>query len=107
MPAEPLNPYAAPELTDDPSGSKGLRRRWGQVLVRIFAVVAGFSLLADPSSVPGVEWFAEGAVGGAILARLIGLAFIASAFLPWRVTRAAASDEGANGDRPEGESEEL
>ncbi len=105
MSPEPFNPYAPPQAVDRAIGSRGPRWRWGEFGFRAFAVVAGFSLVADPTSAPGVDSAMARAVGGIILARGVGLALLALAFLPWRPARRLAAPANS-GDREE-EVEEL
>ena len=83
MSAEPFNPYAPPK--PDPVIRDRINRRqiWGAVLTRVLAVVAGFSLVADPTSLPGVETVAGRLIGGYVFARGVGLALLALGFLPW------------------------
>lgn len=100
MVREPDNPYAPPESGDRPRPDSG-RRRSADLAARSAAVVAGFSLLADPAALPGVAAVALGKVDGVVLARFAGLALMAAAFLPWR--------PGRDGGRAAGpaEAEEL
>jgi len=107
MPLEPYNPYAPPEATEPRPASGGHRRLWVEVFVRAMAVVLGFSLVADPTSMPGVDSAPVRAVGGHVFARGIGLISLALAFVPWRLPRRTWGDDGAAVDRPEGEAEEL
>ena len=83
MSAEPFNPYAPPQsgpATRDPVSRRGI---WASVAARVLAVVGGFSLVADPTSLPGVETVAGRLIGGYVFARGVGLALLALGFLPW------------------------
>ena len=87
MSPEPFNPYAPPRsgpATHDPVSRQ---RIWVAVLARVLAVVGGFSLVADPTSLPGVETVAGRLVGGYVFARGVGLALLALGFLPWHGRR--------------------
>lgn len=106
MPLEPFNPYAPPQATDPRPASGGRRRIWVEVFVRALAVVLGFSLVADPTSMPGVHSFLVLAVGGLVFARGVGLISLVLAFVPWRIPRRAVTDD-AEDDRSEGKVEEL
>ena len=92
-----FNPYAPP-TTPEPTARSGARwRRGGEMALRAGAVVAGFSLVADPLVFPGVETILVQALGGYILARGVGLLLLAAGFLPWPGTRRAARRAALSG----------
>lgn len=95
-PPDATNPYAPPASGGNRPRARpdGTRRRWAELAARSAAVVAGFSLLADPTALPGVRALALGGVDGAVLARFAGLALMAAAFLPWRPGRDGARAAG-------------
>ena len=94
MNSDPFNPYAPPEAPALRAGFSARRRLWGEMVARALAVIGGFSLVADPTSLPGVNTTWGQAVGGYVFARGIGLALLALGFLPWPGSRRA-------GERPE------
>ncbi len=83
MNPDSFNPYAPPTTPSPSTHSADRWRRGGQVAVRAVAVIAGFSLVADPLILPGVETALIQTLGGYVLARGVGLMFLAAGFLPW------------------------
>lgn len=99
MTSEPFNPYAPPTTPSPSRLSAPWWRRGGEVALRAVAVVAGFSLVADPLNFPGVETALIQTMGGYVLARGVGLALLAAGFLPWpgdrgKIAQAALRDGG-------------
>ncbi len=86
MPPEPFNPYAPPESSRPRQSPPRHGRRWGEMAARASAVVAGFSLIADPTALPFL---------GHVFARGVGLAFLGLGFLPWRRRIRAGSGRAA------------
>ncbi len=86
MPAEPFDPFAPPRAAGARVGTlgRGRGRWWWEGVGRAVAVIVGFSLVADPTSMPGIETVLGQAIGGYVLARGVGLVLLASGFLPWR-----------------------
>jgi len=85
MPAEPFDPFAPPRAASARVRAPGRGRgRWWEGVIRAVAVIVGFSLVADPTSMPGIETVLGQAIGGYVLARGVGLVLLAVGFLPWR-----------------------
>ena len=97
MNGQPFDPYAPPRAIRPARRLGGHRRRWWEVGVRALAVVAGFSLVADPTSLPGVDSPLGRAVGGHVAARTLGVAVLAAGFLPWHRRRGAKNPADAGG----------
>lgn len=83
MKPEPFNPYAPPAPPAPSTHSAARRRIGGEVAVRVVAVIAGFSLVADPLVLPGIATPLGQALGGHVFARGIGLILLAVGFVPW------------------------
>ena len=101
MPEEPFDPYAPPRWTGKGRGPGLDRRRWAEGVGRAAAVVLGFSLVADPTALPGIATPAGRAIGGHVFARGFGLALLGAGFLPWHRRRGRAEGGPAGPDREE------
>ena len=101
MPEDPFDPYAPPRWAERRHGPAGGRRRWAEGAGRVAAVVLGFSLVADPTALPGIATPAGRAIGGHVFARGVGLALLGIGFLPWRRGRGRAEGGSAGPDREE------
>ena len=103
MNSEPFNPYAPPEAPAPLTGLPARRRLWGEMVARALAVIGGFSLVADPTSLPGINTALGQVMGGYVFARGLGLALLALGFLPWPGSRRA----GERPDKPAGSGRDV
>ena len=97
--SEPFDPYAPPVAITGEARTPERRRRWLEAGLRAAGVILGFSLVADPTALPGVTTALGQAIGGHVLARGIGMTLLATAFLPWRRARQSESP-AVPGDSP-------
>ncbi len=95
MNGQPFDPYAPPRAPRPPRRTGAHRRRWWEVGVRALAVVLGFSLVADPTALPGIETPLGRALGGHVASRTLGVAVLAAGFLPWHRRRVPLDPTGA------------
>lgn len=97
MPEGPFDPYAPPRWSRPSTRAARGRRRWAEGLGRAAAVVLGFGLVADPTSLPGVHTAAGRAIGGHVFARGVGLALLGVGDLPWRRGKEGPAEGEAGG----------